>query len=539
MSGTFEDIHVPPTLVSFAICTEDAGRIISPEFKQAGSNVYRVRTVRNPDGMPDFDNIKNTYASVCQAIRSGRVLSAYAVERGGVLAAVTKMALGNGIGAVLDAGDLDDLSNKAYGDLVLEGNDLEFEKIGITGGDAVAFKKESVPLCDLRGAFEGTLARVYPISAPDTGDIPDTLFTCKSIHVYSGKKARPRITIPAFPGTNCEYDSAAAFNRAGGIAETFVLRNRSASDIEYSITALAERIGRSQILMIPGGFSGGDEPDGSGKFIATVLRAPQIRDAVHALLNRDGLILGICNGFQALIKVGLVPYGEIRDMREDSPTLTFNRIGRHVSRAVRTRVTSSASPWLAHCRPGEMHTVVISHGEGRFVADAVEALMLLESGQVATQYVDEAGKPTMGEGNPNGSLLAVEGLLSPDGRVFGKMAHAERFTAHTLKNIPGENGPEDICGGRRIFPVDFQYAKRQAGSYLCLSFNNRFIPSSNALFRVSRWPAYYGTVMCITTFALAFKPSVISYHTTSLPVALESSALVLSEESRPTEPSSK
>jgi phosphoribosylformylglycinamidine synthase len=361
------------------------------------------------------------------------------------------MALGNGIGAALNANGLEDLSNKAYGDLILEGNDLEFEKIGATGGYAITVGNESVPLCDLREAFEGTLKHVYPAYAMQQGDVPDTLFECKNIHAYSGKKAKPRIIIPAFPGTNCEYDSANAFTRAGGIAETFVIRNRTASDIEYSIAHLAEQIGHSQILMLPGGFSGGDEPDGSGKFIATVLRAPQVRDAVHALLGRDGLVLGICNGFQALIKVGLVPYGEIRDMREDSPTLTFNRIGRHVSRTIRTRIASNASPWLAHCRPGDIHTVAVSHGEGRFVADRAEALALLDTGQVATQYVDDTGKPTIGEGNPNGSLLAVEGLLSPDGRVFGKMAHSERFTRYTLKNVPGEKDQKIFTAGIEYF----------------------------------------------------------------------------------------
>jgi len=451
MSGTFEDMHVPPTLVSFALCCEKAAGIISPEFKKPGSRIYRVRAARGEDGIPDFDALRQAYEKVYAYIQSGYIHSAYAVERGGVLAAVAKMALGNGIGARL-TGNIDDLSCKAYGDIVVESDsDLPFELIGETGGDAITLDVESVPLSVLRDAYLGTLSDVYPISAPASGDVPDRLFFAKSVHVYSGDKGWPRVVIPVFPGTNCEYDSAAAFRRVGGIPETVLIRNLTADDIEDSVRRLAEAIGKSQILMIPGGFSGADEPDGSGKFIMAVFREPRVTDAVQRLLDRDGLILGICNGFQALIKLGLVPYGEIRDMRSDSPTLTFNRIGRHVSRLVRTRITSNKSPWLMHCQPGDIHTVAVSHGEGRFVATPEEAQALLEAGQIATQYVDETGKPTMGSGNPNGSMLAVEGLLSPDGRVFGKMAHSERYTAHTLINVPGEKDQKIFQSGVEYF----------------------------------------------------------------------------------------
>ena len=451
MSGTFESIHVPPTLVSFALCTQSAAHVISPEFKKAGSCIYRARIRRDADGMPDFASIKDVYAKVLSGIVGGKITAACAVERGGILAAVCKMAFGNGIGARLSVCDLDELSGKAYGDIILEGDGLDFECIGQTGGASIEVGGASVSIDALMSEFENTLAGVFPVHAQTHGEAPDKLLTAKSIHIYTGPCGQPRVFIPAFPGTNCEIDSANAFKRAGGIAQPFVIRNLSASDIEFSIGEIVRRIGNSQILMFPGGFSGGDEPDGSGKFIAALFREPRVKDAVQELLRRDGLILGICNGFQALIKLGLVPYGEIRDMTDDSPTLTFNTIGRHVSQAVRTRIASNNSPWLMHCTPGDIHTVAVSHGEGRFAARMDEAAALFDAGQIATQYVDEAGKPTMGSGNPNGSLLAVEGLLSPDGRVFGKMAHSERFTAHTLKNIPGDKDQRIFESGVKYF----------------------------------------------------------------------------------------
>lgn len=451
MSGTFEDIHVPPTLVSFALCTQDAAHVISPEFKKAGSNIYCARIHRLDSGMPDFESVKEVYTKVLDGIKSGKINAACAVERGGILAAVAKMAFGNGIGAALSLCDLDELTKKSYGDIILEGDDLDFDCIGQTGGSSITVAGEAVSLDDLQHSYESTLSRVFPVRADAQGVAPDKLFSAASIHTYTGHRGKPRVIIPAFPGTNCEYDSANAFNRAGGSADTFVIRNLTTTDIEYSIGELAKRIEESQILMFPGGFSGGDEPDGSGKFIAALFREPRVKDAVQNLLDRDGLILGICNGFQALIKLGLVPYGEIRDMKYDSPTLTFNNIGRHVSTAVRTRIASSASPWLMGCQPGDIHTVAVSHGEGRFAARLDEAMALFEAGQVATQYVDEAGNPTMGYGNPNGSLLAVEGLLSPDGRVFGKMAHSERYTAHTLKNVPGQKDQHIFECGVKYF----------------------------------------------------------------------------------------
>jgi phosphoribosylformylglycinamidine synthase len=403
--------------------------------------------------MPDFEDIKRKYAIVSKAIQENKILSAYAVERGGVLAGIAKMAMGNGIGAVLNSCSLDELSSKAYGDILLESCDLGlgFEVIGKTGGSLITMGEESVSLTELRSGFEKTLDRVFPAYCGAEGTAPNKLYIAKNIYTYSGKKAKPNVVIPVFAGTNCEYDSANAFKRAGATVDTLVMRNIKHSDIDESMDEFARLIDRSQILMLPGGFSAGDEPDGSGKFIATALRGPKVKKAVHGLLSRDGLILGICNGFQALIKVGLVPYGEITDMRNDSPTLTFNNIGRHVSALVRTQISSNASPWLAMTTPGDIHTVAVSHGEGRFAATEAEAKRLLESGQIATQYVDEFGIPTMGTANPNGSLYAVEGLLSPCGKVFGKMAHSERYTKNTFTNVPGEKDQHIFESGVKYF----------------------------------------------------------------------------------------
>lgn len=453
MSGTFEDISVPPTLCSFAICTQDSGNVISPEFKQEDSLIYRVRINRDENGMPDFEDIKEKYAAVNKAIEEGKVLSAYAVERGGVLAGIAKMALGNFVGATLNECSLDDLTSKAYGDLILESTDLSlgFEVIGKTGSYFISMGNESISLRTLSKEFEAPLDSVFPAYSEADGKAPNKLYSAKNVYTYSGEKAKPSVVIPVFAGTNCEYDSANAFKRAGADVNTIVIRNIHHSDIDESMNEFARLIDNSQILMIPGGFSAGDEPDGSGKFIATALRGPKVKKAVHGLLNRDGLILGICNGFQALIKVGLVPYGEIVDMRDDSPTLTFNNIGRHVSTAVRTRIASNASPWLSLVNPGDVHTVAISHGEGRFAATEEEAKRLLENGQIATQYVDEDGLPTMGTCNPNGSLYAVEGILSQCGKVFGKMAHSERYTKNTLTNIQGEKDQRIFESGVKYF----------------------------------------------------------------------------------------
>ncbi len=458
MSGTFKDLDVPPTLCSFAVCvTDDPSKTLTPEFKQAGSRLYLLDIKRDEDGMPDFEDVKHKYALLYKLAAAGAIRSAWAVDRGGVLAGAAVCALGNSLGAEITNSDKALLTRKLYGSLLVEAENLdapEFMQIGqVTDAPALTALGETLPLDEARAAFEGTLEGVFPTRAVQP-PMPETkLHQNKPVYVCKYKSARPRAIIPVFPGTNCEYDSARAFERAGGEAEIIVIKNRSATDIEESIRALKKAVDASQIVMIPGGFSGGDEPEGSGKFIATTFRNPLVSDAVMDLLkNRDGLMLGICNGFQALIKLGLVPYGEIRDMRPDSPTLTYNTIGRHMSRIVRTRVTSSASPWLSGVSAGDVHTVAVSHGEGRFVASEEELQSLFAAGQVAFQYVDFNGNPSMDSGfNPNGSMWAVEGLLSADGRVLGKMGHSERASLHTFKNIPGNWDQKIFESGVKYF----------------------------------------------------------------------------------------
>ena len=312
---------------------------------------------------------------------------------------------------------------------------------------------ESIPLTAAQQAYTQPLEKVFPTKTADSGRVDTPVYKKKNIVVSRYKTAIPRVVIPVFPGTNCEYDTAAAFEKAGAVPSVVIMRNLSPQDIEESLSQLASEIANAQMIMLPGGFSGGDEPDGSGKFIATTFRNPRIKNATMELLkNRDGLMLGICNGFQALIKLGLVPYGEIVDMKDDSPTLTYNNIGRHVSCMVRTRITSANSPWLALAEPGDIHTVAVSHGEGRFVATEKEIRQLFKNGQVATQYVDLDGEPTMDvEYNPNGSMYAVEGIMSPDGRVLGKMGHTERAGKYNAKNVPGEYDQRIFESGVKYF----------------------------------------------------------------------------------------
>ena len=443
MSGTFRDIDVPPTLCSFAVCVaDDPAKILTPEFKEAGNRLYFMDIQRQDDGMPDFEDAKKKYAAFYKLVGEGKIVSAFAVDRGGILAAAAQCALGNGLGVRFASADKKLLTQKLYGGILVEAkeNPADFIEIGeVTCEPVLLVAGEKITMEEMLRSYTGTLEGVFPTRTKEPKMAETSLYAQKPVYICKNKSARPKVVIPVFPGTNCEYDSARAFERAGAVSDILVIRNRSAADIEESIAELKKKIDNAQIIMIPGGFSGGDEPDGSGKFIATTFRNPAIMDAVHNLLeNRDGLILGICNGFQALIKLGLVPYGRICDMREDSPTLTYNTIGRHVSRIVHTRITSSASPWLSGVQAGDVHAVAVSHGEGRFVATHKELEELFTRGQVATQYVDEAGQPSMEiDFNPNGSMYAVEGIMSPDGRVFGKMGHSERATAYTFKNVPG------------------------------------------------------------------------------------------------------
>ncbi len=450
MSGTFNDIDVPPTLCSFAVGISDLQHVVTPELKQAGSRLVLLDINEKEFGMPDYEDALNQYAALRKAIEAGQVRSAYALGFGGIIEAVSKMAFGNKLGvrlATMSEASASELTAKHYGWIVVEVKDakgLPFrcKEIGeVTAEPVFECNGEKIALEEALAAWQKTLEGVFPTrtTSPIKPIKPikpihfDTVYQCKH------KAAKPHVFIPAFPGTNCEYDSARAFNRAGAESEIIVFRNQNGQQIRESVDAYVKAISNSQIIMIPGGFSAGDEPEGSAKFITSVFRNPRIAEAVMELLNkRDGLMLGICNGFQALVKLGLVPYGEIRPQAEDAPTLTFNTIGRHQSKMAFTRVTSNLSPWLQRAELGATYAIPISHGEGRFVAPQEWIERLFKNGQVATQYCDLTGMPTMDEEyNMNGSYCAIEGITSPDGRVLGKMGHSERWSKGSAMNIPG------------------------------------------------------------------------------------------------------
>ena len=444
MSGSFENIDVPPTLVSFAVTTGKTTDVITPEFKNAGNKVVLVAPKYNENGLPDTASQKEVFALVTKLMRDGKVAAAYTPTFGGIAEAVLKMALGNGIGFKYN----DDFCNKAvfdycYGAFVLElTEDVNVGTVlGYTTEDkCIARGDDKVCLCELLKAYEDKLEKVYPFNIKQNEkEIPS--FEYKTDKVVSPKigVAKPKVLIPVFPGTNCEFDTAKAFADGGADPEIFVIKNLSASAIQESVSVFAEKLSKSQIVFVPGGFSGGDEPEGSAKFITAFFRNAAIKDATHELLkNRDGLMGGICNGFQALIKLGLVPYGEIIDTDENCPTLTFNTIGRHQSMIVRTKICTNNSPWLQNVNVGDIINVPISHGEGRFVAPEELIKTLAKNGQIATQYVDLDGKPTANvHFNPNDSYYAVEGIVSPDGRVIGKMGHSERIGDGLYQNVPG------------------------------------------------------------------------------------------------------
>ena len=444
MSGTFEDIDVPPTLVSFAVTTDKVGNIISNEFKRAGSNVVCLQAEYDANGLPKADSLLTLFARVTELMRSGKVLSCYTPGLGGIGEAVMKMCFGNGLGfAFADSMSLQDIFGYSYGTFLLEvTEDIEGASVvgTVTNDGAISYGADKVCLTALQTAYEDKLESVYSCNIPDVHTPIETVSSPSKTRVApSVKVGKPKVLIPVFPGTNCEYDSARAVADAGAEPEIFVVKNMSADAISRSVETFAEKIKQSQIIFIPGGFSGGDEPDGSGKFITAFFRNAAIKEEVTRLLEqRDGLMCGICNGFQALVKLGLVPYGKIIDTDEDCPTLTFNVIGRHQSRIVRTRVASNNSPWLANTQVGDIYNVAISHGEGRFHASEELARQLIANGQVATQYVDLEGNATADvRFNPNGSIFAIEGITSPDGRVFGKMGHSERIGDGLYKNVPG------------------------------------------------------------------------------------------------------
>ncbi|HBH3692286.1 TPA: phosphoribosylformylglycinamidine synthase [Clostridioides difficile] len=469
MSGTFKDIEVPPTLVSFAVDTVDAKKVVSPEFKKADSKVVMLCVNKAENDVVDFEELKRNLDKVRELIHGNKVLSTYALGFAGVGEAISKMAFGNKIGFKFSeeaekAFTDDKLFEASYGNIVLElaNDDLSmlegynYVVLGSTVKEASIFiKGEELALDELYKAHCSILEPIFPTK---TEEVKSKIETISYISQGEAKKsslsiATPRVFIPAFPGTNCEYDSARAFERAGANASIRVFKNLTYKDIEDSIDTIVNEIKSSQIIMLPGGFSAGDEPDGSGKFIATVFRNPRVQEAINEFLTqKDGLMLGICNGFQVLIKLGLVPYGEIRVPSESAPTLTYNNIGRHQAKIARTRISSNKSPWLAQTNVGDIHNIAISHGEGKFVASEDVMRELIANGQVATQYVDFNNEATYDiEFNPNGSFYAVEGITSADGRVFGKMGHSERIGEEVYKNIIGEKEQKIFESGVKYF----------------------------------------------------------------------------------------
>ena len=467
MSGSFGDLDVPPTLVSFAVGVEKADKIISPEFKKTNSKLVLLLAEKLEDGTINMDKFKKNLDVLYKLIQEGKVISASSIKFGGVSEVITKMALGNRIGAEIENLTKEELFGFNYGSAVLEicedvNVEEEFKEclykvIGKTIEKASIISKEydlNLDVVNLEETYEKKLSKVFAIKTEDVENKIDTpLYEVKSYSSPVVKVAKPKVVIPVFPGNNCEYDCERAFKKAGADVTQVVFRNITKEALVDSIDRLANEISSAQILMIPGGFSAGDEPDGSGKFIANALRNEKIANAVMELLkNRDGLALGICNGFQALIKLGLVPYGEIVDIKEDMATLTYNNINRHMSSIIRTRVTSNKSPWFSEVNVGDIHSVAISHGEGRFVAPESLIKKLIDNGQVATQYVDLEGNVSLNMPyNPNGSMYGIEGITSPDGRVLGKMAHSERSGESIFKNIPGNYDQKIFESGVKYF----------------------------------------------------------------------------------------
>ncbi len=454
MSGSFERLDVPPTLVSFAVSVAEAERLISPEFKRVGRRVALFAPEARENGLPDAAAMRAVFDRVRSMIRAGEIASASVPGFGGAAAALFKMCLGNRIGFFFAPGyDRGAAFDAPSGAIVAELTEDAPDAGEVIGWTAAEYAFDGIPMAELESAYEGRLEGVFPSGRPGGGIVAAPDCRADGWPRPRVRAAAPRVLIPVFPGTNCEYDTARAFEDAGAVPRVFVVRNLSAEDVAESAARFADLVAESQILFIPGGFSGGDEPEGSGKFITAFLRNPRSRDAVTELLTaRDGLIGGVCNGFQALVKLGLVPYGEIRDALPSDPTLTFNAIGRHQSRLVRVRVASNKSPWLMHETVGAVRMAPISHGEGRFIINPEQLRALSENGQIATQYCDESGAPSMDiSANPNGSTAAVEGIFSPDGRVFGRMAHFERTGRLLYRNVPGESGDTMFRGAVDYF----------------------------------------------------------------------------------------
>ncbi|MBO4998452.1 MAG: phosphoribosylformylglycinamidine synthase [Lachnospira sp.] len=463
MSGTFNDIDVPPTLVSFAVDVAQKQDIVTSELKQAGSKLVLFTIEKDAYDLPEYDKVMALYDGIHKLTKEGKVLSSYAVGFGGIIEAVSKMAFGNKLGVALnDMLSLEELSSKLYGGILLEMPEdaltdiaVAYKVIGeVTKESCFSYAGVTISMDEALNAWTSKLEKVFPTSsAVEQKEVNTGLYEAKNIYTAKNKIAKPKVFIPVFPGTNCEYDSAKAFEQAGAEPVVKVFKNMTAEGIRDSVEIFTENIKEAQMIMFPGGFSAGDEPDGSGKFFATAFRNEKIKEAVMELLDkRDGLALGICNGFQALIKLGLVPYGEIREQKEDSPTLTINSIGRHVSKMVYTKVVTNKSPWLKNAQLGGVYAIPASHGEGRFVASKEWIDRLFANGQVATQYVDLNGNPTMDEDfNINGSYYAIEGITSPDGRVLGKMAHSERIGDNVAVNITGNQNQQLFRSGVEYF----------------------------------------------------------------------------------------
>ena len=466
MSGSFNEIDVPPTLVSFAVDVAKEKDIITPEFKKAGNPIVWFKIAKDAYDLPDYAQMMDLYEKIHSLIGNGAICSAYALDGKGMAAAVSKMAFGNALGvAMSEKISADEMFEPGFGQLIAEVSADKLEEIlkavpeaqvvgEVTATGTFTYGNMTITMEEALSAWTQTLEKVFPTRATQEKDVLDTpVYTAGNVHVCKNKIARPTVFIPVFPGTNCEYDSARAFEAAGADTIVKVFKNLSAEDIRDSVEVFTKAIDQSQMIMFPGGFSAGDEPEGSAKFFATAFRNEKMKEAVMRLLNeRDGLALGICNGFQALIKLGLVPYGEITAQKENSPTLTYNTIGRHISKMVYTKVVTNKSPWLAGTEVGNIYCNPASHGEGRFVAPTEWLDKLFENGQVATQYVNEAGRPTMDEEwNVNGSYMAIEGITSPDGRVLGKMAHAERKGRSVAMNIYGEQDMKLFESGVKYF----------------------------------------------------------------------------------------
>ena len=466
MSGSFNEIDVPPTLVSFAVDVAKEKDIITPEFKKAGNPIVWFKIAKDAYDLPDYAQMMDLYEKIHSLIGNGAICSAYALDGKGMAAAVSKMAFGNALGvAMSEKISADEMFEPGFGQLIAEVSADKLEEIlkavpkvqvvgEVTATGTFTYGNMTITMEEALSAWTQTLEKVFPTRATQEKNVLDTpVYTAGNVHVCKNKIARPTVFIPVFPGTNCEYDSARAFEAAGADTIVKVFKNLSAEDIRDSVEVFTKAIDQSQMIMFPGGFSAGDEPEGSAKFFATAFRNEKMKEAVMRLLNeRDGLALGICNGFQALIKLGLVPYGEITAQKENSPTLTYNTIGRHISKMVYTKVVTNKSPWLAGTEVGNIYCNPASHGEGRFVAPKEWLDKLFENGQVATQYVNEAGRPTMDEEwNVNGSYMAIEGITSPDGRVLGKMAHAERKGRSVAMNIYGEQDMKLFESGVKYF----------------------------------------------------------------------------------------